>query len=188
YRRRSPKLTMTCPLLYCGLKLTTSRPLPPTVLPPPQSQNSWADAGAICNPVVTAMAPAVMALRQSKRKMRIISGSRVLFACPSGHGGQSCLGPGEQCLSKVRIDRHRLRGLEPIDRCPQSLGPRPKRLAPLDADRSVGLQDPGCNPRDIVQGIEKQRSQRRCAIWATREKLCTKAFAPALAPITFGQS
>src|SRR5215510_1315111 len=161
---------MICPLAYCGLKLTTSRPLPPTVLPPPQSQKSWADAGAICNPVVTAMAPAAMALRHSMRRMRIVSGSRVLFACPSRQGEQSCLGLGEQCLSKFRIDRrYRLRGLEPIDRCPQSLGPRPKRLAPLDAVGSVRLQDRGCNPSDIVQGIEMQRSQRRCAIWATWE-------------------
>src|SRR5262245_33062833 len=178
---------MICPLAYCGLKLTTSRPLPPTMLPPPQSQKSWADAGAICRPVTIAPTPAAMALRHSKRRMRIVSGSRVLFACPSGYGGQSCLGPGEQCLSEVRIDRRPwLRGLEPIDRCPQSLGPGPKRLAPLDAKRSVGLQDPGCNPSDIVQGIEKQRSWQRCAIWATWEKLCTKVSAACLAPSTSG--
>src|SRR5262245_13902415 len=156
---------MICPLAYCGLKLTTSRPLPPTMLPPPQSQKSWADAGVICTPVTTAPTPAAMALRHSKRRMRIVSGSRVLFACPSYLGEQSCPGAREKCLSKVRIDRrYRLRGLEPIDRCPHVLRSYPKRLTPLDANASVGRKVPGCNPSDLVQGIEKQRSWRRCAI------------------------
>src|SRR5262245_39511958 len=34
---------MTWPAVYCGLKRTTSRPLPPQVLPPPHSHPaSWA--------------------------------------------------------------------------------------------------------------------------------------------------
>ena len=48
YSLRSPKLTMICPGAKAGAKRTVSRPLSPTTLPPPQSQNSCADAGAAC--------------------------------------------------------------------------------------------------------------------------------------------
>src|SRR5215831_3015454 len=46
----------------------------------------------------------------------------------------------------------------------------PKRLAPLDAEKTLRLAKPGSNPLGLAQGIEKQRSWRGCEIWATVEK------------------
>jgi hypothetical protein len=82
YSRRSPKLTMICPLGNCGLKRTTSRPLPSTMLPPPQSQNSCADAGATWKQLAATTAPAAKAARRNARPM-IISQLLVSLPCPS---------------------------------------------------------------------------------------------------------
>ena len=65
--------------MYCGLKRTFSRPLPPTVPPPPQSQNNCADAGPAPRPAVATMAPAAMVAVRSKRAMIIVSNSLFIY-------------------------------------------------------------------------------------------------------------
>jgi hypothetical protein len=69
---------MTSPLPNLGLKRTTSRPLPPTMLPPPQSQNNCADAGPVPRPATATTAPAAIAAWRSKRAMIIVLNSLIL--------------------------------------------------------------------------------------------------------------
>src|SRR5215831_125620 len=71
YSRRSPKLTTISPFLNCGLKRTNSRPLPPIVPPPPQSQNNCAEAGPEPTLIAATMAPAAMLALRKKRAMII---------------------------------------------------------------------------------------------------------------------
>src|SRR4029079_11072522 len=89
YSRRSPKLTMIWPLGNCGLKRTTSRPLPSTMLPPPQSQSNCADAGATWKQPAAKTAPAARAARRSARPM-IISQLLVFFALSLKLGDPYC--------------------------------------------------------------------------------------------------
>jgi hypothetical protein len=55
-----------------GLKRTTSRPLPPTMLPPPQSQNNCADAGPVWRPATATTVPTAIAAWRSKRAIIIV--------------------------------------------------------------------------------------------------------------------
>src|SRR5215467_8037956 len=71
YSRRSPKLTTISPFLNCGVKRTNSRPLPPTIPPPPQSQNNCAEAGPEPQLITATMAPATMLALRNKRAMII---------------------------------------------------------------------------------------------------------------------
>src|SRR5262249_30496150 len=65
------KLTTISPFLNCWLKRTISRPLPPIIPPPPQSQNNCAEAGPEPKLIIATTAPAAMLALRNRRAMLI---------------------------------------------------------------------------------------------------------------------
>src|SRR5262245_20128759 len=102
---------MTSPLGNFGLKRTTSRPLPPTILPPPQSQNNCADAGPASRPAIATTAPTALPAWRSKRAMLIVANSRLVLGprvLPP-----ICACPSEQCVYRRTALHRSLPSIQP---------------------------------------------------------------------------